>query len=296
VTELNYHPAKPTSAELTANPALTREDFEFVELRNSGPGVLDLTGVSFVKGITFTFLPSHGFLSAGTMIILAKNPAAYALRYPTSQVPAGTYSGSLSNSGESLTLAAADGSFIFDFRYRDSWSPVTDGDGYSLNLLDASPPHATYDLPAAWSPGFPSPGTINRTTFVSDFVHWQQLHFPEADLANPASGGRDADPDADGCSNFLEFALLSDPLASHSIPAITLLREAGNLRMLFQRPVSPVGVTYQIEISSDLKRWDPLPNAMTILPTETGMAENISLTLLLPASDQCWFRVRVTGS
>ena len=50
LTELNYDPAKPA----TGSP-YNNDDFEFVELKNFGTQTLDLSGVSFTDGISYTF-------------------------------------------------------------------------------------------------------------------------------------------------------------------------------------------------------------------------------------------------
>ena len=57
VTELMYNPAAPTAGEISAG--FTSESlFEYIEVMNIGTDTIDLTGVNFVDGITFTFLLS----------------------------------------------------------------------------------------------------------------------------------------------------------------------------------------------------------------------------------------------
>ncbi|MHC4738006.1 MAG: lamin tail domain-containing protein, partial [Planctomycetota bacterium] len=48
----------------------------------------------------------------------------------------GEYVGSLANGGEQVRLEDAVGGTVLDFRYRDGWRPITDGEGYSLTVMD----------------------------------------------------------------------------------------------------------------------------------------------------------------
>ena len=54
ITELNYNPVDPTTAERTAGFD-DNEDFEYVELQNIGPETLDLAGLAFTDAIQFDF-------------------------------------------------------------------------------------------------------------------------------------------------------------------------------------------------------------------------------------------------
>ncbi|GAG03337.1 unnamed protein product, partial [marine sediment metagenome] len=49
---------------------------------------------------------------------------------------AGEYSGRLNNAGERIKLEDAIGQTILDFDYKDGWRSITDGDGYSLTVIE----------------------------------------------------------------------------------------------------------------------------------------------------------------
>ena len=53
---------------------------------------------------------------------------------------AGQWSGALSNNRELITVAAF-GRIIQQFTYQDQWYPITDGRGYSLEIVDPSDPN-----------------------------------------------------------------------------------------------------------------------------------------------------------
>ena len=143
VSEINYNPHVPTPAEVAAG-FLNNDDFEFIELKNIGPDLIELPGLQFVQqpsGIEFAF-PDTGVtqLQPGEFVVVANNPAAVAQRYGSVTNLLGPYAGKLSNGGEQLTLINAFGETIFSFSYGDSndpsWPDRADGTGASLELID----------------------------------------------------------------------------------------------------------------------------------------------------------------
>lgn len=135
LTELHYHPAEPTAAELAAQPLVTADDFEFVELWNASTSSVDLHDLRFTKGLDYRFSTSSiPVLGPNARLVLVRNRAAFLLRYGAglaAQV-AGEYQGSLNNGEDVLRLENATGSLIDEARYRDGWHPATDGLGFSM--------------------------------------------------------------------------------------------------------------------------------------------------------------------
>jgi CotH protein/lamin tail-like protein len=153
ITELMYHPQD----EPTSHP-----DAEFIELQNVGSEPLDLGGVRFTNGITFT-CPAMT-LDAEEYIVLVKDPVIFQNEYGVIPEVVGQYSGSLSNGGEEiiLQLPAPFEAAIMRFDYNDTWYPTTDGGGYALVITDPLAPAATWGDRDYWSAGNVlggSPGT-----------------------------------------------------------------------------------------------------------------------------------------
>jgi hypothetical protein len=125
ITEIMYHP--PASGT-----NFTSDDFEFLELKSVASTNLELSGLYFTNGVTYTF-PVGTFLAPGHFIVLVSNPAAFTNRYPSVHVD-GVYFGKLSNSGETLTLVHASGVPIFsvDYGTQAPWPSSPDGGGFSL--------------------------------------------------------------------------------------------------------------------------------------------------------------------
>ncbi len=123
VTEIMYDPADGT-------------DYEFIELTNTGPMVLDLSNVFFSEGIDFAFADSAiTTLNPGDRVVVVKDATAFADRYGTSSVTvAGEYSGKLSNDGETLVLLGQWNAPVLSLTYNDArgWPLAADGAGHSL--------------------------------------------------------------------------------------------------------------------------------------------------------------------
>ncbi|UCG56738.1 MAG: lamin tail domain-containing protein [Phycisphaerales bacterium] len=143
VTEVMYHPQE------TGDP--DDPNAEFVELENVGAETLNLNLVRFTNGIDFTF-PSIE-LAPGGYVVIVKDRSVFEARYGTGVYVAGEYSGRLDNGGERITLEDAIGQTILDFRYRDGWHPITDGDGFSLTIVDpAHPDPNSWQDKDSWRP------------------------------------------------------------------------------------------------------------------------------------------------
>ncbi len=144
LTEIMYHP------EPASQPA---DDYEFLELKNTGATPLDLSGLSVTDGVTFACTNGTS-LAPGAFFVLVRNPAAFASRYPG--VPwQGVFEGRLDNGGERLTLSPTLGTNVFRFSYNNAvpWPITPDGYGFSLvRVMNAGQAAGEPDVPASWRP------------------------------------------------------------------------------------------------------------------------------------------------
>ena len=136
VTEINYNPYPPTAAELEAFPALTSNDFEFIEIKNIGQTESSLAGMRFENGLDYVF--GDVSIPAGGYGLLVKNEAAFELRYGDQLNILGQYSSSLSDAGERISLHNIGGELITEFSYDDNdlFSEAADGAGATLYPID----------------------------------------------------------------------------------------------------------------------------------------------------------------
>jgi hypothetical protein len=141
ITEIMYRPR--------GGGGFRGEDYEFIELKNTGGTELNLSGVQLTNGIAYRF-PVGTRLAPGRFLVLAENPTAFTNRYPGVPV-AGQFSGRLSNEGERLTLLHAVGTPLFDVLYDNNppWPESADGVGFSLVPVNPDTNPAPND-PANW--------------------------------------------------------------------------------------------------------------------------------------------------
>ncbi len=152
ITEIMYHPPGG-------------EGFEFVELQNVGAAPVDASGFMVVG--TGYRIPDGTIISPGERYLIASgtNPAGFQARYPDAEVH-GYFGGSLSNSGERVSIEDRVGRIITAVDYHDSdgWPLDADGQGASLEVID---PGGDPNDPANWrgslNPGG-SPGAAPAIT------------------------------------------------------------------------------------------------------------------------------------
>jgi hypothetical protein len=157
-------------------------DYEFIELQNTGAVSLNLSGVRFTNGVDYTF-PAGVSLAPGAFIVVCRNRTAFLQRFPNalSVLAPDQYTGALDNNGESLTLSLPNpwDVAILNFRYETDWEPLTAGAGYSLTVVDtAVVPARDYNERESWTasvvpdgtPGSDGPPGINSPLTAAGIV------------------------------------------------------------------------------------------------------------------------------
>ena len=272
VTEVNYHPADPTAAESAALPGVVDSDFEFLELKNISGASIDLGNSSFTEGVEYTF-DAPLTLAAGGRIILAKNPAAFAIRYPAVSSPvAGPFIGQLDNDGETLRLVDGVGENILVFTYNDRWYPPSDGGGLSLVIRDDATAYNELSDPAMWAASELAGGSpgIGDTSWQVHFNAWQEGFFPSAEWLT--DGAFDADPDGDGRKNWEEYAYATNPLVADAAQVSGTEVEVEGVDYLaieVRRVSNGADLVWSLQKSATLASW-PLEPSVLVTNTSNG--------------------------
>jgi hypothetical protein len=192
VTEIHYNPA--------GQPNVDSDAFEFIELQNRSAFPLDLSGVHFNAGITFSFT-NGTTLAPNAFAVLVRDRTNFVAQFPGVSVH-GVFSGKLDNGGESLTLADSLGNQLFNFSYGDSspWPVGADGFGDSLQRIHftSSPGEAAEWVAAPPTPGTASPLLDADADGLPDT--WETANGLNPKDATGNNGGN-GDPDGDGRTN-----------------------------------------------------------------------------------------------
>lgn len=260
ISEIHYAPTAATIAESQAG--YVAKDFEYVELQNISASNLDLTNLTLNDGVQFkfdaTFTPGQLTMAPGARMIIPANIAAFELRHGAAipHTPL-AFTGSLSNSGERLTVRNATGNTFspwWDFQYgvTSPWPTDPLALGCSLVLMN---PTARPDpsLAESWRPSVAKNGTPGGTD--------QQIF-----SGNPA-----ADDDEDGYSNLMEFVMGTQNANPNSrgdytcsIAPQTYGGVPGNyLNLEFKRNLAADTPPVVPQLSTDLVEWQSGPSMFT---------------------------------
>lgn len=281
-TEVSYHPSD--------SPDRDGDDFEFVELRNTGSDRLDLSGLRFTSGIEFGFADGAVIEPEG-FAVLVRDPDAFAVRFPGVPVT-GTYAGRLDNGGETLTLEHLLGFRVFTMAYGDGspWPAAADGLGPSLQRTDLT---STAGDPKAWMAAAPTPGApIEKSGADTDGDGvpdtWEREHGTD-----PLRPDAMADPDGDGFTNAAEFLAGTDPVDPASALRLAVVGmiagpAPGELRLGFE---ASAGRTFALQRRNDsstvpwitVQRVDSAPSPRRVILAEPANNATGFYRIITPA-------------
>ncbi len=203
----------------------------------------------------------------------------------------------------SVNFTTADGTALAGTDYTTASGTLTWADGdtsakpISVPLLNNATIGASKSLTVAL--GAPLYGDLGATTVTTltiaepPFQAWQFAHFG-ATANTPAIAGDNADPDADGIPNLVEYFQGTIP-AAHADTAPQAIAEtlAGipSLSLTFTRDPARTELTYTAQTSTDLITWTPVADTLT---GTTGPLENRKASIPIAPGPQKYLRLKVT--
>ena len=141
-------------SELMYNPPGATEEAEYIELRNISDAPINLDGLTIQGGVRATL--GLATIAPNEYVVLSPDADVFRQVYGDGIRVVGTYDGSLSNGGEELIVGLPapydtelDGA-VLRFSWDDDWYPSTDGDGFSLEIVDPLAPIAQWNSRSGW--------------------------------------------------------------------------------------------------------------------------------------------------
>ena len=267
ISEIMYHPADPSITEIEAG-FTDADQFEFIELLNIGDKITDLSGSRFVSGIDYEF-ESGSLLDPGNRIVIVRNRTAFLERYPDASAWLAAkefFNGTgLANGGERLRLLGIGSDEIRNFVYDDRkpWPEGADGEGHSLNLINAQdgPDHS---LGENWTISSESNGTPGQD--------------------DRGLSQENIDQDNDGLSAFIENALGTSDNTPNA-PFLISFDGEGRTIISHTRNLNAENISFSIQLSSDLKEWLNAGEEYT-KESETPISEEINQVIWRSSSSK----------
>lgn len=147
-----------------------------------------------------------------------------------------------------------------------------------------------------------SVAAFGLTSLPAPFSTWQSANFTTSQLNDPTISGPLADPDKDGLSNLLEYALGSPPLgaSNQAKPLVGTMSQNGNtyLTIQYTQSKSAVDVTLAAQVSSDLVTWQGGSGAVATTGTvDNGLTQTVTvrdLTAIGAVGNKRFIRLQVT--
>jgi hypothetical protein len=288
ITEIMYNSPEPSQSEITAGFD-NNDDFDFLELQNTGNTPINLQGYTISNGVGYTF--GAVILQPAEYIIVVEDNDAFTHRYGPGINVAGSYSQGLDNGTDELILKDNINNVIQDFSYDDKWHPSTDGDTYSLEIINPAAHPVTWNSESSWRPSGDINGNPGATS--SAYYAWQWNNFEQSMLPSE-------DPDKDGINNLLEYAFNLDPTTRNTITDlyhyVTITEQnAAYPAISFQANSLAADVSMWVEVSDDLIIWQSNPALLeTYIATQANKTTERFIVRCLDESPvQKFLRIRV---
>jgi hypothetical protein len=131
------------------------------------------------------------------------------------------------------------------------WPEDPDGNGDALNRTGID---LFGNFSTSWNAVGPTPGAKRF-----DYASYRDLTFGPG---MPPGSGELEDFDIDGIPNVVEFALGLNPLLFDADQLPPLVVEGGSLTLSYNRHNLLSGITCQVQVSTDLIIWNPVPDVL----------------------------------
>lgn len=198
--------------------------------------------------------------------------------------------GNQSFSTATITLVASASSDLPVSFAIDAGPASVDGNTLTLTGTGAVTVRASQGGDASYAA---AANVVRTFTVTASFDFWQLNAFSSAERNDPTVSGPNADPDADGVPNLIEYALGSDARSASAAGVPVVALESGNWSFTYTRPVDRSDLVYSVEQSTDLIHW----NTTDVTHIRVSIADGLETwraTYPTASASACFFRLVVT--
>lgn len=257
-----------------------------VDIPNAVNPVFTLPQTAWSDGGTYTCVATNaaGSTTSATATLIVNAPPAI-LANPASQTV---------TAGDSVTFTVtATDTPTPTYAWRHNGNPLPNATAATLTLNNVQSANGgDYDVVVTNSLGAAT-STAARLTVnpLPAFTAWLSTRFTLNERSNPALGTHDADPDRDGLSNLLEYALGLEPRIADISHPLEVVATANDWTCTFARPADRSDLTYLVEFSSNLTTWTS--TGVTLERLSEGTTETWRARHPRSGTPNIFFRLRV---
>jgi len=221
---------------------------------------------------------------ASATIMTCEVGAPFIVRQPVAaQVRAGSMA--------SFTVAAA-GSDGLTFQWQKGGVPIPGASASVLALPNVTAAEAgSYSVIVSGN-GLSVTSDSVALVVISPLDDWLTAKFTADQRADESVSGVDADPDRDGLSNLMEYALGREPLTAEASAAPVASIDGSDWIYTYSRPVDRADLTYVVEASIDLVNWSASGVTHARVSTE-GTTETWEARFPTANAPALFFRLKV---
>lgn len=129
-------------------------------------------------------------------------------------------------------------------------------------------------------------------TVTTDMASWALDYFTATERADSSISGPTADPDHDGLTNLVEYALGLDPMTASTSGRPEVAADSTNWTYTFNRPTDRPDLTYTVEVSTDLVNWTTTGVTLAQTASANGI-ETWRATYPTASASTLFFRLKV---